>query len=180
MMRINEIFDRIVKNIDTKSDVYYWDLANEMGINCYNFPEDERLESYWFASWICTDTEVGFKAYFLDNEPVAISTKKYRKSNEEFKWVSKEAYKNVKDYLMSLDEPSIDYIEDCDVTPFYSLEYNGQLLQHHKENAYYNEEPVKIVKICREPLKYGTDTEVVLDNGLSVNIKELTFPYILK
>jgi len=66
--------------------------------------QHDRFKSYWLFKWYCTDSYVGRRMYFFDDVFVAISYKTGRKQPEEFLWVSKEAYNQVKNYLLSLIE----------------------------------------------------------------------------
>ena len=58
--------------------------------------ENERLTYCYYHRWICTDTEVGIRVWYLDDEPVCISWQPYRKSNETFGWISKDKFNEVR------------------------------------------------------------------------------------
>lgn len=51
----------------------------------------ERMKKHWVVSWLCTDTVVGLAVYFLDGEPVATSSQRCRKCDEQIDFISKEA-----------------------------------------------------------------------------------------
>lgn len=83
-------------------DIYAW--AERTGYDTYNFDcwsEDfgKRMRMYSVYSWVCTDTVVGMFVYFLDNQPVAVSTQTARKSDREVKFLSKEGYLFVKEVV---------------------------------------------------------------------------------
>jgi len=61
-----------------------------------------RLTYCYYHTWMCTDTYVGIRAWYFDGEPVCISYKPYRKSNEKFYWINKESFENVFKYAISL------------------------------------------------------------------------------
>ena len=98
------------KNEDTDF-IYSGILDNEFGIfDTIQSYQHERFKCYWLLKWYCTDSYVGKRMYFFDDVFVAISYKQGRKCQEEFTWVSKEYYNQVKNYLLSL----IEYDENPD------------------------------------------------------------------
>lgn len=99
-----ELLQKILDNKDNlKEDKWFYPetLLEEFGIY-ESINADNRLTKKWFESWICTDTEVGIAVYFLDDELVCVSWKPYRKSDEEFWFVSEDLGKKLYDYLWSL------------------------------------------------------------------------------
>jgi hypothetical protein len=96
----------ILENKDNlKEDKWFYPetLLSEFEIYDYlEMDNDTRLQKKWFESWICTDTEVGIAVYFLDGEIVCISWQPYRKSDEEFWFVSEELGNKLHDYFLSL------------------------------------------------------------------------------
>ena len=89
------------------------ELQRELGIMSSSDYHDGDLElkAYWLENHICTDTEVGKRVYVLQGEVVATSVKQYRKADEYFTWVDKEAFDKVRAYVMSLDEPDYDFVK---------------------------------------------------------------------
>lgn len=123
-------------------------LSNQLNISDLYWSNDTRLTCYFIKLHYCTDTVVGTRAYFLDNELVCISTQAARKSSELFSFVSEEIAFKVRDYLLSLTEPNgfkIDIIEgfDQEIPDTYNIYYNTQIL--HK-TALLDGEPVEIIK----------------------------------
>lgn len=114
--------DNIIKTIDTskmvKDGVDFYNMC-EIEFEIYEWlqqPKDnERLTYCYYHRWICTDTEVGIRVWYFDNEPVCISYKPYRKSDEFFGWISKEKFNEVRNYALSLkdgDDFDVDIIDD--------------------------------------------------------------------
>jgi len=70
------------------------------------------LKAYFTdVNWLCTDDVVGIRAYYFQDELVAISSQPGRKYGEEFEWVSKEAYQKVRQYVadaIAKKEPDIE------------------------------------------------------------------------
>lgn len=186
-MKIKDIFQNVNKTNAEKVDVQYF-AEEAFNINQYiHYIESERLIAYSFSEWLCTDTHVGHKAYFFDGEPVAIGSKLYRKSDEEFEWISKEAYKKVKSYIVSLifleeDEDDFEWSDlEQEIGDGYKLEFYSQLLQEHKENAILNGEKVKILR--NDGNEYTCkNVEIQLPNGTKkyVPITDLLFLFNVK
>jgi hypothetical protein len=79
-------------------------MAREVGFLCYQEMEIPGMFSVFSPhhSWICTDTGVGLRFYFLGNECVCASYQSARKSDEVFEWVSQEAFDKVKTLVLRL------------------------------------------------------------------------------
>jgi len=188
-MKIKDIIKKVNKSDKFKDSVCVGEIAEEMDIfDVHCWEEQNRLVSYYIGSWYCTDSYVGYKVYFFDDEPVAVTSQLGRKCDEKFEWISKEAYIKVRDYVISFREDVLnDNIPlanmDEDIGDTYKINFNGQLFDYHKEIALYNGKNVKIVELIKDKKNYGTDSELKIqyENGeiIIINIKELDFPYNL-
>ena len=132
MININEI----IKTIDTlkmeRQGVSFYEMC-ESEFEIYEYleqPKDnERLTYCYYHRWICTDTEVGIRVWYFDNEPVCISWQPYRKSDESFGWISKDKFNQVRNYALSLKDDSldVDIVDDETINnvveKFNSIEY---------------------------------------------------------
>ncbi len=109
-MTLKELVDSVDKT-DKEGYISLDALAFEVGINEFlKDDQDPRLKCCWTkANWICTDTRVGIRVYYLDGEIVCISSQIGRKYPEEFEWVSEKTFKNVRDFILS----KIDLTEFC-------------------------------------------------------------------
>ena len=67
--------------------------------------DNVRLTYCFYQSWVCTDTRVGLKLWFFDEEAVCISWRYYRKSKESFSWLSLKDFYKVGNYLNTLKLP---------------------------------------------------------------------------
>lgn len=138
--------DEIVNEIDiSKMEAKFVDLMplTESQFEIYEWleqPKDNfRLTYCYYHRWICTDTEVGIRVWYLDNKPVCISWQPYRKSGEEFGWISEEDYNNVKKYVYSLrsdaDQSKANIIDDKTINSvidsFEKIDYK----KHEKRNV---------------------------------------------
>lgn len=117
MTNINEIIKTIdTSKMETKGVSFYEMCESEFDI--YEWlvqPKDnERLTYCYYHRWICTDTEVGIRVWYFDNNPVCISWQPYRKSNETFGWISKEHFNKVRKYALSLKDDDDFNIEIID------------------------------------------------------------------
>jgi len=184
-MTLKEAIDKIDKTNPKNEDSPSWgELFYEVFKTHDSFwSDDTRLKSYWVKVWYCTDSYVGIKAYFLDEELVCISDKVARKDSEDFEFVSKETFKKVKEYLKSLIQETEE--EDCiclidfeqEMGENYTVSYNTQIL--HK-NALYKGEIVEIIKTYfgfNTP-DYFHSVEIKYQGEIiKVNVNELYFPY---
>jgi hypothetical protein len=135
-MKIAEIIKKLDKSEQNKG-FPKWDKFSNL-FDFYFEPNYEKFEnelaSYFFAKWYCTDTWVGGRVYFLNNEPVAISSQLGRKSEEKIQFLSMEALYKVKDFMMKCCAEDNDYSTllvdmDEDYGEGYKISYGSQLLR---------------------------------------------------
>lgn len=181
----------IVKSINLdgekmQSDVDWDDLASELELDKYGlYFEQERLKAYFIEKWYCTDSYVGYRAYFFDGKFVALSYQVGRKYDEVFEFVSVEDAQILKDYIKSLigEEEEVLRVSILDVEQeideFHKIEYNSQIL--HK-SAYYNGEKVQIIKSNYQSEGHLSDNyfhsvEIEISKGITriVDCRELLF-----
>ena len=131
-MKLKTIIDNVDKSKKNSDYVNISELANEFNIYDNIDDSDERIKSYFFATWQCTDTFVGGRVYFLDDEPVCISWQNARKSDENFAWISNETFQKVHQYIVSLiskDLPEPKLVDfDEELGDGNQVEYSSQLL----------------------------------------------------
>ena len=111
MTSIKNIIETIdVSKMELKNVDFYTMCESEFEIfNWLTQPtDDEKLTYCFYQRWICTDTEVGIRVWYFENEPVCISYQPYRKSDETFGWLSKDCFEKVRDYALSLTDPISD------------------------------------------------------------------------
>ena len=108
-MKIQDFLDSIdTSKVENYSDIYGM-CQHEFDI--YGWIEqggNPRLISCYYDTWVCTDSQVGLRVWYLDNEPVCISFMPYRKSTESFQWISKDLFLKVEGYLNSLVSKDFD------------------------------------------------------------------------
>lgn len=152
--------------------------------------EQSRLVFYFIGNWYSTDSYVGYRVYFLDDEPVAVTSQMGRKCDEDFEWVSKEAYNKVREYVKTFrtddeTEAEIDLVNmDEEISEGYKIEFNTQLFDYHKKIPLLNGEKVEIIELEKIRENFGTDSNVKIKTAGGeekwINIRELIFPYNLK
>lgn len=195
-MKLIDALQNVNKSKEFKTSILSNFIQNEFDVDIYdyafnqeNWYEQERLTCYFLGSWHCTDAEVGYRVYFFDDKPVATSFQQGRKWNEEIKWLSKELFNEVKDYILSFIEEkeySIDLIEDLDaeIAEGYSIGFFEQLYGYHSHNVTYKSKRVKIVDFKKEfatqidDNPYRRDTvQIEYENGDRelVKLNKLTF-----
>lgn len=184
-MKLKEIAEKIDKSPENEDRwVDLEEIANELGIFKYiPDPENCRLKAYWIGNWYCTDSWVGYRMYFFDDEPVAVSTQDGRKSNESFEWFGPEAVKKVRNYILSLldeEDPHVTYGDlEQDIGDHYSIAFNANVLDWSKGR--YNGQPFKMLKRIKETPDYGIDTTVVIElpdgSAKVVNVRDIEFMF---
>lgn len=188
-MKIKEIFENIIKNNRTKDWINLDDVASDLGLSdiwdIYVSEEDEKIKSYFFGNWICTDSYVGWKAYFFNDEPMAISYQSDRKSDEQFRYVSEDMANKVKDYLLTLRKDNginfelLDMEEDLGAG--YSICYNSQVLDW--SNMYHNGVKVELVETCKSESGYDISQKIRIRyenlEEYEVDIRDIKFGYFV-
>jgi len=188
-MKYSDIFDLVAdkQTVCYNPEKLYDDLTNE-GFHYFDYEKCTRLTEAYYVKWYCTDAWVGYKVYFLDREPVAVSSQEGRKCLERFLWLSREAAIKTKGYL----ETCIEKEDECDlfeliteeelsrdIPAYYHITYSSQLLS----KALYTVDGDKKCTVVRKrlPMKNhdlcATQVEVVFENG-AVKIFELNDLYI--
>jgi hypothetical protein len=185
---------KIIDNIDRsenslqKTHVDWEALSEIFNINDLYWSDNERLKSYFFKKWYCTDTLVGAEAHFLDDKLVAISFQAARKSSKDFYFINKKSSNKLRNYLLSLLESNNDhhlqYVDDAsldeEIDSTFKINYNTQILQ---KTAFYQGELVDILKTHYDynkfPDKHFHTVEIKKENGevLEVDCRELNFEY---
>jgi len=184
-MKLIDIANKIDKSQKNESQVDTMEFSSELNYAFY-YVDQNRLKAYWIGNWHCTDSYVGYRMYFLDDEPVAVSMQTGRKSNEEFEWLSKELALKVRDYLISLmsDDNELN-IKLCDINrdigDNYQISFNNQIL--NPERAIYNGKSIEILEQIKDKNNWGIGTElrIKLLSGEEkvVDIKEIDFKFNL-
>lgn len=191
-MYLLDVLKKVNKSKESEEKVYISYFAeNVLGIyDIHNWDDQSRLTSYYVLNWYCTDSVVGFKVYFFDDVPVAISSQSGRKCSENFQWVSKQLYQKVKDYINSFredDEDSIDLIDEKQYFPeTFNIDFHCQMMKYHKDNALYNDQKVKVVGFkdsYNDGGKYHQEQiEIKFEDNTTkwIQTRELRFPINIK
>ena len=191
-MYLLDVLKKVNKSKESEEKVYISYFAeNVLGIyDIHNWDDQSRLTSYYVLNWYCTDSVVGFKVYFFDDVPVAISSQSGRKCSENFQWVSKQLYQKVKDYINSFSEDEEDIIDLIDENQYipetFNVDYYCQMMKYHKENALYNDQKVKVVGFknsYNDGNKYHPEQiEIKFEDNTTkwIQTKELRFPINIK
>ena len=185
-MRLCDIAKRIDKSKKNEVEVDVVKICEELGINFYDWIEQNRLKSYWIAKWLGTDRIVGYKMYFLDDIPVALSTQCSRSTDEAFKWFDINSANIVKDYLFELIQPINDLnIVTCNIASeiedSYKIYFNDGVLDWSKGR--YKGKSFNFIERIKETPDYGIDTKIKLEipeyGEIIVDICEIDFLYQL-
>lgn len=191
-MKMSELVKRLDRTARNREMIDSTELGYELDIHDMDYIQDEilsqRLQSFWAGEWLCTDTVVGYKVYFFDNEPVCWSAKTARKSDENFFWFSQEKAEQVRKYLLELqlenESPlSVELcdLENDDIGTGYTIDFSGQLLSNHKKAMLDGKSVTIIEKLKHSDLNIDTDLIVEFEDGSQrcENIEQLEFPFNL-
>lgn len=186
MVTLKQISERIDKSSANEKTVDIMQLANDFNINLDWWIEQDRLKAYWMGGWNCTDTWVGYIMYFLDDEPVGVSSQLARRSDTEYEWFGVESATKVRDYLLSLiekdDSINVAYASlDEEIGEGYTIGFNSQIV-HGNEATLDGKDVIVIEKI--KHTQWGIDTKVVVQfsDGKTeeVEITDLLFKFNLE
>lgn len=185
-MKIKDIITKVNKSKQFEDKIFIGAIAQQLNMGYVdNYDDQDRLTSYWIGSWYCTDSYVGYKVYFFDNEPVAISSQTGRKMDEEIEWLSKEAYKKVKEYVLTFvvaeeDTPPLANMDE-ELGESYKINFNSQLFDYHNDIPLFNGQQVKIIEEEKKKENHGIDqnVKIKLADGTEkwVSVRELDFPF---
>ena len=182
-MKILEMINKVNKSDEFKDDGINFDnLCSSLNIDFYGWLEQERLTAYYISSWICTDTWVGYRVYFLDDKPVAISHQPFRKSSEKFKWVSENDVIEVRDYTLSLipnNEFDIDLIDQNEELTTYKISSYRSLFKYHKKIGSWLGVKAEILDNVDKDSYVSEIVRIKLSNGdiREVPLSEMEFPF---
>ena len=185
-MKLIEIANKIDKSKDNSDWVNLSEIASALRVEYYDYNDQDKLKAYWIGSWCCTDTYVGYKMYFLNDEPVCVSVQSARKSDEEFSWFSKDAALKVRDFILSLvEEEQLDDFLDIidineeDIGEGYKISFNANII--YQKTAKLNDKNVKIIERVRKENDYGIDQELLIEfedgSRLVEDINNLVFNF---
>jgi len=106
MMNAHEILKTIDTSKMERSFVDFEEMcSSEFDIHEWlSQPEKSRLTYCYYHTWMCTDTYVGIRVWYLDDKPVCISFKPYRKYDESFYWIDNNSFDETFRYALSLKE----------------------------------------------------------------------------
>jgi hypothetical protein len=187
-MKLRDIIKNLDKSVSNQDDgiVYYLDpLLSELSLDFLDVSQDydnPRLKCYWVANHICTDTWVGYRAYFLDDSFVCLSYQSARKSYEVFQWLSTEAQHLVRDYILSLcsDDftPNGNILDlDVDFGEGYAVDYVGQLL---RKQVLLNGEIVTVIKEDKSNSNFHTiEVRDSVSKEFEVDIRNVRVPWYI-
>lgn len=182
-MLLKEIIEKIDKSEENRNYIDLGALAHELDISFgYTDVDDEdlRLTSYFLSPFDDNGFFCGETLYFFDNEFVAISYRASESSDENFRWISKEAANTVRNYLLEIDDFETK-VELCDLKEdhgnSYPISYPIKVIDWSKGR--YKGEKFKFIEIVgpsfnhKVKIRTSDDTEIVVDTS------EIEFSYHL-
>lgn len=181
-MKLIDAIRRVNRDPEQSFDPDIRELCEELHLqDNWGWNEDfnKRVRGYPLIKWICTDTWVGTTVYYLDDEPICVSTQTARKNDTYYYFVSKEAADKLRALILSLphssEEDKITLIdEDEEVGEDYTLSFTGQLLT---DKGFVDGKPCKVVNKFRENF-ISQKVEVEFEDGTRkvLNIGDFHIP----
>lgn len=151
-MKLRDLIHAVDRSKDNTTSANIDLFCRELDLNEYpghidQF--DEAVQGHWLIKWLCSDTWVGYIVYFMDNEPVAISSQMARKSSKELQFVSLEAAAKLRQFILECIgtpefTPSVANLDE-ETDPYYTVSYSSQLLVSH---GFFNGHKVKVERRC--------------------------------
>ena len=189
-MKIRDIVSRVDKSPVFGGEVSIPDFASrEFGLHLDTYIVQDRLTSYFIGSWYCIDSYVGWSVFFFDDNPVAVASRMGRKHDTEIEWLSVQAHRDVKKYILSfIQEQEGDDITlanlDQELGETYKISFNAELLSYHDKIPFLSGENVEIIEREKPaPQTYDMTRRVKIKKSdgseLWVDLQELDFPYNL-
>ena len=170
----------------------YWEesLQESLGFICYLSITNNRLTYVNVSPHICTDTWVGIEFIYLDNEFIAMSDRKYRKSDFIYTFKDKESKDKLVAYFQSFMEEDLEYkyLSDKDLSKSMGFGYHvPHAYTHIGSKALYclidKTVEVEVVKgeqfnLSRQ-YKNFDNVSILLPTGdeIVVKVNTLLFPY---
>ena len=170
----------------------YWEesLQESLGFICHLSITNNRLTYINVSPHICTDTWVGIEFIYLDNEFIAMSDRKYRKSDFIYTFKDKESKDKLVAYFQSFMEEDLEYkyLSDKDLSKSMGFGYHvPHAYTHIGSKALYclidKTVEVEVVKgeqfnLSRQ-YKNFDNVSILLPTGdeIVVKVNTLLFPY---
>lgn len=176
-MKLSEAITRVNKK--DIEDCYEIEIFSRiLGLDYYGYVTSipQHLKCVYLTKWMCTDTWVGTRVYFLDDEPVAISYQSARKSDECVDFLSVEAANKMREFILSLMGQSETQIVVCDVNKeieeFYQVSYGSQLLT---DEGFYKDQPAKVIEKWQkyEDIDKWSKVRIRYQNGYGNTLEEI-------
>ena len=170
----------------------YWEesLQESLGFICYLSITNNRLTYVNVSPHICTDTWVGIEFIYLDNEFVAMSDRKYRKSDFIYTFKDKESKDKLVAYFQSFMEEDLEYkyLSDKDLSKSMGFGYHvPHAYTHIGSKALYCliDKTVEVTVVKGEQFnlsrqyKNFDNVSILLPTGdeIVVKVNTLLFPY---
>lgn len=117
---------------DALDEIWNFDRQNSIEIH-------KHFKCYFVFSWCCTDSSVGHRAYFLDDEFICLSFQPGRKYSQDFFFESEDAYNKIYSFLerfKTKQEPRFQAIEDHEyIEDFIAIQFVEQLIPQFHPRA---------------------------------------------
>jgi hypothetical protein len=186
-MKLCDILEQLDRSDKNRDENITWDMEifiSDLDLSCYNTVqdrEDPKLKCYWISKHICTDTWVGYRAYYLNDVFVCFSKQSARGSGEHLQWADQTCKEATASYILrcynAMNEDNTPTCEpldlDQDLGDGYAINYAEELLS---DTLLHNDKLWHVIR----PLGRYTNNIVKLQHGdeqIEVDIKKTLLPW---
>lgn len=146
------------------------------------YPRNCYIQSYYFAQHYCTDQAVGWKAYFLKDEFMCITSQAGRKCDENIiGWASQDMANRTKEYILSLakeEDKKVEIINLEEDIKGYPVNFSSQLMT---DTVIYKDQECKINDSYLVNSSTRTKINIRYKNkDIDVEMSEVLSPLIIK
>jgi hypothetical protein len=136
-MKLRDAILKVNKSKENTTSADIDTFSQAVSVDAYmgwNEEWDHRVTGYWLIRWLCTDTWVGTRVYYLDGKPVAVGHQSARKSDELIEFTDRVAAEYIRNLILKLHntgEPEFSLLDQEEDVPDV---YNFDLTDYFLEN----------------------------------------------
>ncbi len=150
-MKLKDAMHLVSKEKENTTEADVDDFAKAVNVDDYiGWSEkwNERVKGYWLVRWLCTDTWVGRRVYFFDDELIATSYQSTRKNGEHIEFLSNESAEKVRAFIFELqgeeEKPAYDLVDsEEEIEEFYHFNLTDYFLE---DTGFVEDRPIKIIQ----------------------------------
>lgn len=137
--KLNQLLSEVKpeqKNKSFSDEIFLEDFNLSTYDGVFDYDEfSNHVSQAGLINWICTDTEVGVYAYYLNDEFIAISFQPARKSDKQIVWVNDDLREKMREFIVSI------YNKNSQLDQFYLIddEVTDDIIQSYQSSKIQND-----------------------------------------